>query len=53
MPGKVTSNAEDTICTGNLNVLKNLTVTGLSSLNGGMAVTAGADGGAAAVINDK
>ena len=50
-PGKVTSNADDTICTGNLTVLKNLIVTGLSSLNGGMAVTPGAGGGAAAVIN--
>ncbi|QRX80876.1 phage baseplate assembly protein V [Glaciimonas sp. PAMC28666] len=50
-PGKVTSNADDTICTGNLTVLKNLIVAGLSSLNGGMAVTPGAGGGAAAVIN--
>ncbi|WP_323507242.1 MULTISPECIES: phage baseplate assembly protein V [unclassified Glaciimonas] len=50
-PGKVTSNADDTVCTGNLTVLKNLIVTGMSSLNGGMAVTPGAGGGAAAVIN--
>ena len=50
-PGKVTSNADDTICTGNLTVLKSLIVAGLSSLNGGMAVTPGAGGDAAAVIN--
>jgi len=53
LPGKVTSNAEDTLCTGNLTVLKNLIVGGLSSLNGGMAVTPGKDGGAAALINGK
>lgn len=51
LPGKVTSNAEDTLCTGNLAVLKNLIVNGMSMLNGGMAVTAGAGGGAAATID--
>ncbi|AMP06532.1 phage baseplate assembly protein V [Collimonas pratensis] len=55
-PGKVTSNAEDTECTGNLLVQKNLvvnqnlTVNGMSALNAGMNVQAGSKGGAAAVI---
>ena len=55
-PGKVTSNAEDTECTGNLLVQKNLvvnqnlTVNGLSSLNAGMNVQAGKEGGPAAMI---
>ncbi|MGS0740442.1 phage baseplate assembly protein V [Glaciimonas sp. GG7] len=53
LPGCVTSNAEDTICTGNLTVEKNLIVNGLSSLNAGMAVSAGADGGTAAVIKGQ
>jgi len=41
VPGKVTSNAEDTLCTGNLTVEKNLTVNGFSALNAGMNVKAG------------
>ncbi|WP_211471715.1 phage baseplate assembly protein V [Collimonas humicola] len=55
-PGKVTSNAEDTECTGNLLVQKNLvvnqnlTVNGMSALNAGMNVQADKDGGPAAVI---
>ena len=55
-PGKVTSNAEDTECTGNLLVQKNLvvgqnlTVNGMSALNAGMNVQAGKEGGPAAVI---
>lgn len=55
-PAKVTSNAEDTECTGNLLVQKNLvvnqnlTVNGMSALNAGMNVQAGKEGGAAAVI---
>ncbi|WP_038496801.1 phage baseplate assembly protein V [Collimonas arenae] len=49
-PGKVTSNAEDTICTGNLTVEKNLTVNGFAALNAGMNVKAGKAGGAAAMI---
>ncbi|MEM4987647.1 phage baseplate assembly protein V [Collimonas sp. H4R21] len=39
-PGLVTSNAEDTICTGNLTVKKNLTVEGFAALNAGMNVKA-------------
>jgi phage baseplate assembly protein V len=55
-PGKVTSNAEDTECTGNLLVQKNLvvnqnlTVNGLSALNAGMNVQAGEGGGPAAIV---
>jgi phage baseplate assembly protein V len=55
-PGKVTSNAEDTECTGNLLVQKNLvvnqnlTVNGMSALNAGMNVKAGKAGGPAAVV---
>jgi phage baseplate assembly protein V len=55
-PGKVTSNAEDTECTGNLLVQKdlvvnqNLTVNGMSALNAGMNVQAGKEGGPAAMI---
>jgi phage baseplate assembly protein V len=55
-PGKVTSNAEDTECTGNLLVQKNLvvnknlTVNGMSALNAGMNVQAGKAGGPAAVV---
>ncbi|PFH10993.1 phage baseplate assembly protein V [Collimonas sp. PA-H2] len=55
-PSKVTSNAEDTECTGNLLVQKNLvvnqnlTVNGMSALNAGMNVQAGKEGGPAAVI---
>jgi len=50
VPGTVTSNAEDTICTGNLTVEKNLTINGFAALNAGMNVKAGASGGPAAVI---
>jgi len=50
-PGKVTSNAEDTECTGNLLVQKNLTVNGFAALNAGMNVQAGKEGGPAAVID--
>jgi len=49
-PGKVTSNAEDTECTGNLLVQKNLTVNGFAALNAGMNVQAGKVGGPAAVV---
>jgi phage baseplate assembly protein V len=49
-PGLVTSNAEETICTGNLTVHKNLTVNGLASLNAGMNVKAGKGGGPAAMV---
>ncbi|PFH10862.1 phage baseplate assembly protein V [Collimonas sp. PA-H2] len=55
-PGKVTSNAEDTECTGNLLVQKNLvvnrnlTVNGITALNAGMNVQAGKEGGPAAMI---
>ena len=55
-PGKVTSNAEETECTGNLLVQKNLvvnqnlTVNGMSTLNAGMNVQAGKEGGPAAMI---
>lgn len=49
-PGKVTSNAEDTECTGNLLVQKNLIVNGFAALNAGMNVQAGKEGGPAAVI---
>ena len=55
-PGKVTSNAEDTECTGNLLVQKNLvvnqnlTVNGMSALNAGMNVQAGKAGGPAAMV---
>lgn len=57
-PGKVTSNAENTECTGNLLVQKNLvvnknlTVNGMSALNAGMNVQAGKGGGPAAVVQD-
>lgn len=46
----VTSNAPLTTCTGDLVVEKNLTVNGLSAMNAGMTVKAGAGGGAAAQI---
>jgi phage baseplate assembly protein gpV len=46
----VTSNAEETVCTGNLTVAKNLTVNGFAALNAGMNVQAGKDGGPAAMI---
>ena len=52
-PSEVTSNAEDTECTGNLLVQKNLvvnqnlTVNGMSALNAGMNVKAGKEGGPA------
>lgn len=46
----VTSNAPETTCTGNLTVEENLTVNGLASLNAGMNVKAGPDGGPAAII---
>jgi phage baseplate assembly protein V len=49
-PGKVTSNAEDTECTGNLLVQKNLIVNGFVALNAGMNVQAGKEGRPAAVI---
>jgi phage baseplate assembly protein V len=49
-PGLVTSNAEDTVCTGNLTVKKNLTVEGFAALNAGMNVQAGKEGGPAAVV---
>jgi phage baseplate assembly protein V len=55
-PSKVTSNAEDTECTGNLLVQKNLvvnqnlTVNGMSALNAGMNVKAAKAGGPAAVV---
>ncbi|MFJ2988334.1 phage baseplate assembly protein V [Collimonas sp. NPDC087041] len=49
-PGKVTSNAEDTECTGNLLVQKNLIVNGSAALNGGMNVKAGKEGGPAAMV---
>jgi phage baseplate assembly protein V len=49
-PGKVTSNAEDTECTGNLLVQKNLTVYGFAALNAGMNVQAGKASGPAAVV---
>jgi phage baseplate assembly protein V len=50
VPGKVTSNAEDTECTGNLLVQKNLVVNGFAALNAGMNVKVGKDGGATAMI---
>jgi phage baseplate assembly protein V len=50
VPGTVTSNAEDTICTGNLTVEKNLTVNGFAALNAGMNVMAGKAGGPAAMV---
>ena len=46
----VTIDAPDTTCTGNLHVAHNLVVDGMSSLNAGMAVLPGAEGGAAAHI---
>ncbi|MFJ2986601.1 phage baseplate assembly protein V [Collimonas sp. NPDC087041] len=49
-PGKVTSNAEDTECTGNLLVQKNLIVNGFAALNAGMNVKAGKGGGVTAMI---
>ena len=50
VPGTVTSNAEDTVCTGNLTVEKNLTVNGFTVLNAGMNVKAGKAGGPAAMV---
>ena len=50
-PGLVISNAEDTVCTGNLTVKKNLTVEGFAALNAGMNVQAGKSGGPAAMID--
>lgn len=50
VPGTVTSNATETICTGNLTVEKNLTVNGFAALNAGMNVKAGKGGGAAAIV---
>lgn len=50
VPGKVISNAEDTLCTGNLTVNKNLTVNGFAALNAGMNVKAGKSGAVAAVV---
>jgi phage baseplate assembly protein V len=44
---KVTSNAPETACTGNLTVGKNLIVAGSSALNGGVSATAGKGGGVA------
>jgi phage baseplate assembly protein V len=49
-PGLVTFNAEETVCTGNLTVHKNLTVNGLAALNAGMNVKAGKGGGPAAMV---
>ncbi|MFJ2990713.1 phage baseplate assembly protein V [Collimonas sp. NPDC087041] len=49
-PGKVTSNAEDTECTGNLTVQKNLIVNGSVALNSGMNVKAGKEGEPAAMV---
>ncbi|PRC90973.1 phage baseplate assembly protein V [Solimicrobium silvestre] len=46
---KVTSDAKETLCTGNLTVAKNLIVNGMSSLNAGMAVLPGTDGAAASI----
>ena len=46
---QVTSNAPETICTGNLTVQKNLIVNGFSSLNAGLTVQAGSNGAAAVV----
>lgn len=45
-----TIDANESTCTGNLTVQKNLIVNGMSALNAGMAVTGGA-GGATATIN--
>lgn len=50
VPGKVTSNAEDTECTGNLLVQKNLIVNGFAALNAGMNVKAGEADGPAAMV---
>ncbi|KHA76764.1 oxidoreductase [Janthinobacterium lividum] len=53
---KVTSNAPNTICTGDLTVMKNLivmqtaTVNGATALNGGVNAKAGAAGGVAMVV---
>jgi phage baseplate assembly protein V len=49
---QVTSDAPDTVCTGNLTVAKNLIVNGMSQLNAGMAVQPG-EGGRAATIQGK
>jgi len=49
-PGLVTSNAEETVCTGNLTVHKNLTVNGFAALNAGMNVKAGKADGPAAMV---
>ena len=46
---KVTSDAPNTICTGNLTVAKNLIVNGMSNLNAGMAVLPAKGGGAASI----
>ncbi|KAF3999222.1 phage baseplate assembly protein V [Glaciimonas immobilis] len=53
VPGQITLDAAESLCTGNLTVQKNLIVSAMSSLNGGMAVTAGASGGPAARIEGK
>ena len=47
---KVTSNAPSTICTGDLTVMKNLTVNGTTALNGGVNAKAGAAGGVAMAV---
>jgi phage baseplate assembly protein V len=49
---KVTSDAPNTFCTGNLTVAKNLIVGGMSSLNAGMAVLPAKDGAPACIKGD-
>lgn len=50
---KVTADALETICTGNLTVAKNLTVNGVSMLNAGVNATPGPDGGPAMSVTGK
>lgn len=50
---QVTVDAAETTVTGNMTVEKNLTVTGISALNGGANVKPGEGGGAAVVVDGK